>query len=165
MKSPLALSAALALALAATLSVPAMAQTATLTPSEKTAALAALDDEYHAFATYQVVMEKIGSQRPFSNIIRAEQHHIDLVVAVLKDAGETIPANPYLNGTKPRPVSPTTRAEACKVGVQAEIANAGLYDGKLLPLAKDNARLTQVLIALRDASQNNHLPAFQRCAG
>ncbi|MDE3027639.1 MAG: hypothetical protein KGH84_04515 [Paracoccaceae bacterium] len=164
MKLPLALSAALALALAASLAGPAMAQT-TLTAAEKSAALAALDDEYQAFATYQAVMEKIGAQRPFSNIIRAEQRHIDLVAAVLKDAGEPIPANPYLDGTKPRPVAPATRAEACKVGVQAEMANAGLYDGKLLPQVKGNARLTQVFVALRDASQNNHLPAFQRCAG
>lgn len=141
-----------------------VAQAAPLTPAQTTAALAALDDEYHALATYQVVIEKFGAVRPFSNIIKAEQRHIDAVATVLKDSGQAVPANPYLSGEKPRPVAPATLQDACAIGVQAEIANAALYDDHLLPAALGNARLVTVFTALRDASENNHLPAFRRCA-
>ncbi|MBI1218344.1 MAG: hypothetical protein GC186_07330 [Rhodobacteraceae bacterium] len=137
---------------------------APLSPDQSKAALAALDDEYHALATYQVVLEKFGAVRPFSNIIKAEQRHIDAVAAVLKDSGQTVPGNPYLSGEKPRPEAPATLKEACAIGVQAEIANAALYDDQLLPVAKGNAQLVTIFTSLRDASEKNHLPAFQRCA-
>ena len=52
--------------------------------------------------------------------------------------------------------------EACEAGVKAEIENAALYD-KLFPMV-EHQDIIETFQRLRDASQNNHLPAFQRCA-
>ena len=37
----------------------------------------ALDDEYHAWATYDQVIADFGEVRPFSNIREAEARHIN----------------------------------------------------------------------------------------
>ena len=136
----------------------------TLSATDREAALAALDDEYHALATYEAVIAKFGAVRPFVNIRKAEAQHAGAVIGYLQAQGEAVPENPYLTGAKPAPEVPATLTAACDLGVQAEIANKDLYDVKLLPMVADNAELTRILTALRDASQNNHLPAFQRCA-
>ncbi|WP_216644144.1 hypothetical protein [Thioclava sp. JE_KL1] len=138
---------------------------AALTSAEHRAVLAALDDEYHAQATYRAIMERFGAVRPFSNIERAEISHAAALIGVLRQNGLPVPANPYLSGAKPLAPVPGTLAEACALGVQAEMANSGLYDGRLLPAVAGNGQLTQILTRLRDASQNKHLPAFQRCGG
>jgi hypothetical protein len=135
-----------------------------LTDGQHRAALAALDDEYMAWTVYEVVMEKFGKVKPFSNIQRAEAKHIAAVSGILKAEGYDVPANPYLNGDKPRPVAPANLTEACAIGVETEIANAALYDDDLLPAVAGHGELTQVMTALRDASQERHLPAFRRCA-
>jgi len=157
----------LTLALVATLSLgatlPATAAN-TLTDAQRDAALAALDDEYKAWAHYEFVMDKFGQVKPFTNIQRAEAQHISSVVAVLQADGTAIPENPYLDGTHPKPDLPDTLAQACAAGVQAEIDNFKLYDDHLLPVAADNAELTRVFQGLRDASEFKHLPAFERCA-
>ena len=52
--------------------------------------------------------------------------------------------------------------EACKVGVEAEIENAALYD-RLFAMV-EHADILQVFESLQAASQEQHLPAFERCA-
>jgi rubrerythrin len=47
------------------------------------------------------------------------------------------------------------------MAVTAEKENKAMYD-RLLSVVQD-PEVRSVLIRLRDASQNNHLPAFQRC--
>ncbi len=155
----------IAFALAALLPISFAAEAQPLTEAQVQAAYAALDDEYHAQSFYAAVIAKFGAVRPFSNIIKAEQTHAALVIEQLKASGAPIPANPYANGSKALPAVPASKAEACAVAVQAEIANMALYNNTLLPAAVDNSALTQVFIALRDASLNKHLPAFKRCAG
>lgn len=153
------------LALAALLPMSLAAQAQTLTEAQVQAAYAALDDEYHAESFYAAVIAKLGPVRPFSNIIKAEQAHANRVIALLKASGAAIPANPYADGSKALPTIPATKTEACAIGVEAEVANKALYDDTLLPVAKGNADLTAAFIALRDASQTKHRPAFQRCTG
>lgn len=155
------LAASLLLALAS----PLAATAAPLTQAEAKAALTGLDDEYHALAFYQAVIDKFGPVRPFSNVIKAEARHAAALGDILRNSGVSVPANPYLDGTKPAPEAPATLALACAAGVQAELENRTLYDGNLLPAAQGNPELTQILTALRDASEKQHLPAFQRCAG
>ena len=48
----------------------------TLDESEISALHAALDDEYHAWETYDQVIRDFGLVRPFSNIRDAEARHI-----------------------------------------------------------------------------------------
>lgn len=119
----------------------------------------AIDDEYKAHATYEAVIDKLGPVRPFSMIIRAEEQHIASLKALYDKYGATIPQDPYTNVAVK-----DTKSENCAVGVQAEIDNAALYRDKLLPVAKDYPDITQVFTQLMNASQDNHLPAFQRCA-
>lgn len=160
MKTPLPL------ILAATLlALPGAASAASYPPPVTDAILRALDDEYRAEAVYTVTIAALGEQRPFTNIIRAERRHEEMLKELLRASGTTIPANPWLDGTKPRPEAPATRQAACAAGVAAEVANAGLYDKDLLPKVADYPEVTRVFTALRNASQERHLPAFRRCAG
>ncbi len=130
-----------------------------LSEAAKQALSAALDDEYKAFASYQAVIARLGSVRPFSMIIRAEEQHISSLKALFDKYGVSIPENPYLA----KVTVPSTLQSACQVGVDAEIANASLYREKLLPAVKDYADITSVFTNLMDASQERHLPAFDRC--
>lgn len=132
----------------------------TLSDAAKQAILAALDDEYKALASYQAVLAKLGSVRPFSMIIRAEEQHISSLKALFDKYDVSIPENPYLA----RVVVPDTLSSACQVGVDAEIANATLYRDILLPAVKDYADISGVFTNLMNASQERHLPAFERCS-
>jgi hypothetical protein len=125
----------------------------------------ALQDERHAESFYEQVIAKFGEVRPFSNIINSEQRHSSGVIALMSQYGVAVPENPYETGAMAKPEAPATLAEACKVGVEAEIANRDLYDVQLLPKVKDYPDIARVLTALRDASDQKHLPAFQRCSG
>lgn len=142
--------------------LPAMA--ATLSANAEAALLSALDDEYHAEAFYEAVMDKFGPVRPFSNIANAERQHEAALIDRLKAYGIAVPANPYMSGDKKLEAVPTTIAEACAIGVGAEIANRDLYRKELLPAVTDYPDITAVFKALSAASEQKHLPAFQRCA-
>jgi hypothetical protein len=77
---------------------------------------------------------------------------------------ETSSASPAKTaGAVAAPAAPETLVDACKIGVEAEIANRDLYDGNLLPAGAAYPDITLVMQRLRDASEENHLPAFERC--
>lgn len=130
-----------------------------LTDQAKTALASALDDEYKAYSTYNAVIKTLGSSRPFSMIIRAEESHISALKALYDKYGLDVPENPYLGNIS----SPTSYQEACQAGVDAEIANAELYENELLPAVSEYEDLTGVFTNLMNASQNKHLPAFDSC--
>lgn len=138
---------------------PALSQT--LTPDAQAALGSALQDERHAEAFYSAVMAKFGQARPFSNIIKAEQQHEAMLIGLYQTYDIAVPPNDYAAGTL---AAPETLAVACKIGVEAEIANRDLYDAMLLPAVAAYPDITRVMQRLRDASEENHLPAFQRCA-
>ncbi len=131
----------------------------TLSDAAKQALEAALADEYHAYAFYDAVIAKYGDKRPFIMIRRSEEQHISTLKALFEKYGIAIPENQLLGQVA---ASDTFQA-ACQVGVDAEIANASLYHDKLLPAAKDYADITAVFTNLMNASQERHLPAFDRC--
>lgn len=119
----------------------------------------AINDEYKALSTYEAVIAKFGSTRPFSMIKGAEEQHIASLVAIYDKYGLDVPANNWSNQV----VVPATLTEACQTGVDAEIANASLYRDELLPAVEDYEDITLVFTNLMNASQNKHLPAFDRC--
>lgn len=131
-----------------------------LSDTAKTSLNKALDDEYKAQATYEAIMAKFGNIRPFIMIIRAEEQHISSLKALFDKYGLEIPGNPYTG----KITSPQTLSEACTAGVDAEIANASLYKDELLPSVTEYEDITLVFTNLMNASQEKHLPAFQRCA-
>ena len=120
----------------------------------------AINDEYKALSTYEAVVANLGMVRPFSMIMGAEEQHIASLKAIYDKYGLEIPAN-----TWPSKVSaPETLKEACQVGVDAEIANANLYRNELLPAVSEHEDITLVFTNLMNASQEKHLPAFERCS-
>jgi hypothetical protein len=151
-----------ALALGGAVAGPAMAEP--LGEEAQAAVLRALDDEYHAEAVYAATLAAFGEVRPFVNIIEAERQHQSALLAVLADYDIAAPTNPYLSGEKPLGDLPDSLQAVCEVGVAAEIENARLYDEDLLPAVAGHPDIVQVFTALRDASIDNHLPAFERCA-
>lgn len=135
-----------------------------LPPNAEAALGAALQDERQAEAFYAAVMAKFGDVRPFSKIIKAERQHEAMLIDLYKTYGIAIPENGYATGVLAAPAAPETLVDACRIGVQAEVANRDLYDGNLLPAVEAYPDITQVMQRLRDASEENHLPAFERCA-
>jgi hypothetical protein len=122
----------------------------------------ALADERHALSTYEAAIARFGPVRPFINIARAEERHIAALTALYERYGATMPAP----APPVAPASlPDSLADLCALGVVAEIANVALYDERLLPAVADYPDIVATMTRLRDASQQNHLPAFQRCAG
>ncbi len=119
----------------------------------------ALLDEYKAYATYKTTIDTFGNVRPFIMIARAEQQHIASLQGLFEKYGMEIPENNLLDTI---PV-PTSIQEACGVGVQAEIVNIRLYKESLLPTVKGYEDITIVYTNLMNASEQKHLPAFQRC--
>jgi hypothetical protein len=120
--------------------------------------LEALDDEYRAHATYGQVIEDFGPVRPFVNIREAEGRHIEALLALFERYDVPVPDNPW-PGRVDRYATPE---EACRAGVEAEIANGAMYDRLLRKAHRPD--IIPVLASLRAASRERHLPAFQRCA-
>ncbi len=117
-----------------------------------------INDEFKAEATYQKVLDKFGEVRPFSNIINAEKKHSDALAELFVRYSLSIPANDWYEKV---PEFASVQ-EACRAGVDAEIENVALYDELFEKV--DNQDIISVFTSLRDASEYNHLPAFERCA-
>lgn len=118
----------------------------------------ALDDEYHALAVYQTVIETFGQVEPFASIAQSEQRHIEALANQFNKNGIPIPENPWL-GTIPTFES---LDQACQSAAQAERENAELYE-ELFNLT-DNPSLINVFTNLSRASLESHLPEFEACS-
>lgn len=129
----------------------------TLTETEIRALNEALDDEYRAFATYEQVLADFGEVQPFNNILEAEGRHIEALLTLFARYGLSVPENRWSANVD----SYASLQAACEAGVAAEIANAEIYQ-RLLQSTERSDILT-VFRNLHDASQQRHLPAFQRC--
>ncbi len=118
----------------------------------------ALDDEYLAWATYDQVLVDFGEVRPFSNIREAEARHVQALLGLFERYGLAVPTNPWPGRVAHYP----SLQAACEAGVAAEIANGEMYERLLGQTQRDD--ILRVLRNLQEASQQRHLPAFQRCA-
>ncbi len=128
-----------------------------LSEEEVQGLLLALNDEYLAFATYDRVNRDYKDPRPFMNIQKAEGRHIERLQALFADYRIPVPKNKWL-GEAPHFKSLN---EACQAGIAGEIANRDLYT-RLFNSTKREDIIT-VYKALQSASEENHLPAFERC--
>ena len=134
-------------------------QTGALDSQTEDALLRALDDERHVQALYQAVMDRHGSIRPFSNVIKAEERHESYLLDLFNKYEIVIPRNSWPEQTLEVPATPR---EACAQAVEAEKANLGMYDEFLEFVAEPDIR--EVFTRLLDASKERHLPAFERCS-
>ena len=130
-------------------------------PADVVEALTAgLTDEHYAYDTYQAVIDRFGAVRPFTNIQRAEARHITALEFLLERYNLAVPEIAPLADIPQF----DTLADACSAGVSAETANFDLYDN-WISTVQDYPDMVQVFTSLRDASEFQHLPAFERCAG
>ncbi len=119
----------------------------------------AIQDEYLARAEYIAIQERFGVQSPFSNIQRSEESHIAWLVDAYKANKLPVPSDEARRYVK----VPASLKEAFRTGVDAEIANIGMYETFLahpLLARPENAALRDLFARLRDASKN-HLQAFR----
>jgi hypothetical protein len=115
-----------------------------------------LQDEYLAHHKYDVLIHEKGYGKPFTNIILAEQSHIEALLPLFDWYGVE-PVDPI--SLESFAVIPETLQAALQIGVDAEILNIHMYD---IFLDHDIPTDVQdVFIRLKDASVN-HLNAFQR---
>ncbi|MGB5285529.1 MAG: hypothetical protein WBN29_13530, partial [Polyangiales bacterium] len=81
---------------------------------------AALDDEYHARATYRAILDAFGDVRPFVNIIESEERHIEALRRQFEKHGFAEPGDSWAG----RVQAPESFARACEAAVEAERENA-----------------------------------------
>lgn len=114
----------------------------------------AIEDEYLAHAEYVSIIDTLGGQRPFTNIVKAEETHIAALEPLFAEYGVGLPANTAEDYV----VVPSTWLDAFKAGVQAETSNIAMYEAFLKQELPDDVR--SVFTALKNASEN-HLAAFE----
>ena len=116
-------------------------------------------DEQNAYAAYESIMDQFGENAPFVNIQQAELQHAAAWEFLFDRYDIAVPDVPAFE-------IPTfaTVQDACSLAADAEIANFALYD-EMLEAFSSYPDIYQVALALRNASEFNHLPAFENCAG
>ena len=116
----------------------------------------AIQDEFLAKAEYELIISEFGNVRPFSNIVIAEQTHIDLLVPLFETYGYDLPEN----NASELVVLPDSITSAIATGVEAEEANIAMYQ---IFLAQDNLPedVRTAFEYLLNASEQ-HLAAFSR---
>ncbi|WP_461207710.1 hypothetical protein [Clostridium sp. DL1XJH146] len=118
----------------------------------------ALEDEHLAYAEYELIINELGAERPFTNIIKAEEKHIE-EVEILYDAYDMeipeVDASEHI-------ILPNSIEEALYAGVDAEIENIAMYEKFLSQDIPDDIR--EVFVALKEASES-HLAAFEGSNG
>jgi hypothetical protein len=117
----------------------------------------AIQDEYVALAEYNAIIGAFGTQRPFSNIVRAEAIHINELLPLFATYQITVPSNEAASQI----AAPASIADSYAAGVVAEQKNIVMYQSFL----KENlpADVKAVFTSLLAASEK-HLQAFERAA-
>jgi len=113
-----------------------------------------LEDEHMALAEYEAIMETWNVTRPYSNIIRSEETHIDYLENLYTSLNIQIPDI----DTRGMEVLPSSLTEAAEIGVEAEIANIAMYEQFLQQDLPEDVE--EVFTLLKNASEN-HLRAFE----
>mgnify|MGYP001554457478 CR=1 FL=1 len=127
-----------------------------LSETEAEGLILAIEEEYKARALYEYVIDTFGSEVPFVEIAASEAKHAATLVRQAEKYGIDYPA--YDPSVFDFPVFATIE-EALQAGVDAEIADAELYDA--LMATTDRADLLRVYTNLQTASLENHLVSFQ----
>ncbi len=118
----------------------------------------AIQDEQLARAEYELIMEEFGVQRPFSNIINAEEYHIELLKPLFDKYNITIPED---NSSK-YVIIPEDIKAALQTGIDAEIDNIEMYETFL---TKDIPNDLAVVFEELKKGSENHLRSFKNSFG
>ncbi len=115
----------------------------------------AVQDEYLAHGEYKAIIEKFGSQNPFTNIMSSEESHLASLKELYTSYGLKFPEDTSSSHV----VIPGSLLQANKTGVQAEIENIAMYERFLSFNLPQPVR--DVFEFLKTAS-GSHLSAFQK---
>ncbi|MDD2969000.1 MAG: DUF2202 domain-containing protein [Lachnospiraceae bacterium] len=115
----------------------------------------AMEDEYLAFTEYEMILEKFGEQRPFSNIVKAEEYHISLLEPLFEEYDIAIPNEDWESLV----TVPDSIEDAYAAGVTAEEANIAMYEKFLNEEIPDDAKAVFEKLL---ASSQRHLAAYTR---
>ena len=114
----------------------------------------AIQDEYLARAEYNWIVTSFGNARPFTNIMRAEETHIESLLPLFEIYAIATPADEGASHA----VAVPSLTGAYQAGVNAEVNNIAMYEIFLEQDLPENVRA--VFESLMRASEN-HLRAFQ----
>ncbi|MGB5824592.1 MAG: DUF2202 domain-containing protein [Proteocatella sp.] len=117
----------------------------------------AIEDEYLAKTGYDLIIEKYGVQRPFSNITKAEARHIGMLLPLFEKYDISLPQSDWKSMT----VVPDNLQTAYEMEIEAELKNIAMYEKFLDEDLNDD--VISVFEKLMNASKN-HLRAFQNAA-
>jgi hypothetical protein len=123
-------------------------------PSIEEMLLYAIQDEYLARAEYYEVMDRLGSVRPFSSIVKSEETHVGMLVPLFEKYGFVVPEDTYASHV----VVPDDLKTAFEIGVQAEIDNIAMYESFL---ERDLPADVRATFERLKAASENHLRAFR----
>jgi hypothetical protein len=115
----------------------------------------AIQDEYLARAEYVEIIQEYGSMRPFSNIVKAEERHISLLIPFFEQYGFEIPED----NVDEHVVVPDDVKTALELGVEAEMANIAMYE---VFLKEDLPTDVRDVFERLMAASVNHKEAFRR---
>lgn len=128
-----------------------------LTPREVEALQAALDLAYQGWAAADQVIRVHGEVRPFSRIRAAERARIHQLWKLFVGHGLPIPPNPWSCQIP----APDSLVEACAQALEQEQARIRRY--RQLLACTDQQTLRHAFSSQRQASEDRHLPALERC--
>lgn len=115
----------------------------------------AMQDEYLARQEYALIMEAYGDQQPFSNIVNAEESHMQFLTELYEKYNLKIPEDT----SSQYAVLPESLEAAMAIGVKAEVDNIAMYEKFLAYDLPDDVR--DVFSELKSGSEN-HLTAFDK---
>jgi hypothetical protein len=102
--------------------------------------------------------ENSAVSEPEKKAVESEQRHIAALETLYSRYGLPVPEDPWPG----RVELPASLGDACCAAVLGERENAALYD-RLIGAVDAYPDVQRTLRNLRAASQDNHLPAFERC--
>ena len=127
-----------------------------LSEAEAAGLIDAIEEEYTARALYESIMGTFGEVAPFAEISASEAKHAATLIRQAEKYGLDVPA--YDPSSYDFPAF-STLDEAYQAGIDAEIADAALYDELMVDVTHSD--LVRVYTNLQNASLDNHLVSFQ----
>jgi len=130
-----------------------------LSQAEKDALVSTLQEEYLARDVYRAVIARLGSTRPFTNILKSEEQHVAALSALFTKYSLAVPADTQATRTSTLVAGINTVDDALRLGTTVEKEDIALYE-QLIKVV-DNQDVLQVFGSLKAASLDRHLVAFE----
>lgn len=114
-----------------------------------------IQEKYLAQAGYEAIMGEYGEQKPFSNIMKSEESHIEELLPLFAKYNIEVPAN----DASEHVILAESIEKALENGVKSETNNIAIYEMFLERGLPEEVRA--VFVELKESSEK-HLEAFKR---